>query len=61
MSEQVRQCSDAGYDKTSCENCSQANAAPDFSAPLHEMSTVKKLSVLSAARAASANLLSQHF
>ncbi|MDO5380703.1 Mrp/NBP35 family ATP-binding protein [uncultured Phascolarctobacterium sp.] len=43
MSEQVRQCSDAGCDKTSCENCSQANAAPDFSAPLHEMSTVKKV------------------
>ena len=42
MSEQTRQCSDAGCDKTSCENCDHATA-PDFSAPLHEMSAVKKV------------------
>lgn len=43
MSKQVHQCSDADCDKTSCKNCDHANAAVDFSAPLHEMSTVKKV------------------
>lgn len=43
MSEQNRQCSDTGCDKTSCENCDHANTATNFSAPLHEMSTVKKV------------------
>ena len=40
MSEQNRQCSDTGCDKTSCESCDHANTAINFSAPLHEMSTV---------------------
>lgn len=43
MSEQNRQCSDTGCDKTSCESCDHANTAINFSAPLHEMSTVKKV------------------
>ena len=43
MSEQNRQCSDTGCDKTSCESCDHANTVINFSAPLHEMSTVKKV------------------
>lgn len=42
MSEKTHPCSDAGCDKTSCENCDHTTA-PDFSAPLHAMSTVKKV------------------
>ena len=44
MSEQNRQCSDTGCDKTSCESCDHANTAINFSAPLHEMSAVKEVS-----------------
>ena len=47
MSEQNRQCSDTGCDKTSCESCDHANTVINFSAPLHEMSTVKKVIGLS--------------
>ncbi len=61
MSEQNRQCSDTGCDKTSCESCDHANTAINFSAPLHEMSTVKKLLVLSAVKEVSENLSSLRF
>jgi hypothetical protein len=61
MSEQNRQCSDTGCDKTSCESCDHANTAINFSAPLHEMSTVKKVIGIVSGKEVSENLSSLRF